>query len=383
MSRRTRVYGPAYLDRVLRVDRPLLDPALSGPLDRSADGCLESGVGLSIVDEVGGTIVIEPPDGWPGPTGFVRVSGRLLDGAADSSNPWNRRVVGVSWHDDLGGMGAGYAKAFGGELVSALGSESDPTSRAISERLRRAMIQHRPVRVADRPADWTLLVTSGPFGDKLAVGFRGCHASVRSFVDVTEERLPVDLVVVAAIPNPLALPVLRGAGHAVRFLAPAMRNMSDTTCPLIDLVESVDLLSCNRREWESLPDRDVVADRVPVVAITDGPRGSRILFRANSGGRGVVEIPAFPRDEPPRDTNRAGEAFASTLVTTILDSGWTPGPIDEATIVRAARRASAAAALELDMVDFAFPDPGRIDAALRDGRVIGSMPPAGAGSVLG
>ncbi len=119
-------------------------------------------------------------------------------------------VRGLSWHDDLGGMGAGFAAALGGELVSALGSETDPVSvAAVSTRLGEYGIRHRPIRVPHQPADWTLLLTSGPFGDKLPVGFRGCHAAAipsvgRPFV----RRLACDVRVVAALPNPLAAEAL-------------------------------------------------------------------------------------------------------------------------------------------------------------------------------
>ncbi|HKI43281.1 MAG TPA: hypothetical protein VKA66_23585 [Mycobacterium sp.] len=37
-NRRVAVFGPAYLDRVLRVNRPLIDPSLGSPIDQSADG---------------------------------------------------------------------------------------------------------------------------------------------------------------------------------------------------------------------------------------------------------------------------------------------------------------------------------------------------------
>ena len=43
----TLVFGPAYLDRVIRVDRPLVDPELGDrPLDESIDGRL-----LELFDE--------------------------------------------------------------------------------------------------------------------------------------------------------------------------------------------------------------------------------------------------------------------------------------------------------------------------------------------
>jgi ribokinase len=59
----------------------------------------------------------------------------------------------------------------------------------------------------------------------------------------------------------------------------------------------VDILSCNRREWEALDDRDraEVARRVGVLAITDGPRGSRVRFRGEAGGWDEVRVAALPR----------------------------------------------------------------------------------------
>ncbi len=365
-TRQTLVFGPAYLDRVLRVDRPLLE---NRTLDQSIEGH-PNDLGskeeiLNLTDTTGGTIRVEPlPSGWPGPTGTVRLSGVLNEGQGG----WSRCVGGVSWHDDLGGMGAGYARALAGILVSALGPDDDPHSRSISALLALEGIRHRPIHIADRPADWTLLVTSGGHGDKLAIGLRGCHAALRSLADRVE---PCDLLVVAGLPNALAAPLLSRAGEAVRFLAPAWRNVTDRDCPLSSLADRVDILCCNRREWEALDNPDTWSGGIALVAVTDGPRGSRLRFQ-NAGGRpSEVTIPAFPRDHPPRDTNRAGEAYAATLVSMLLDAGWRPGPLDEGLARRAGERASAAAALVIDRSAFSFPTSAEIDEALRAGRVIG------------
>ena len=91
-------------------------------------------------------------------------------------------------------------------------------------------VRNRPVRVA-AGADWTLLLTSGPFGDKLPVGFRGCHASVGSLESAVREAGECDLRVVAALPNRLAAQVLRDEGAGVRLFAPSTRNMKDGEVP--------------------------------------------------------------------------------------------------------------------------------------------------------
>jgi ribokinase len=366
MTPRTLVFGPAYLDRVVRVDRPLIDPTIGPPLDLSVDGRWRFGDGLTLVDPTGSTITIALPDEWPGPRGEVKLSRSL----STRSTPWQRAVQALSWHDDLGGMGAGFAAAFGGELISALGPENDSMSQAITALLERAGVKHHAIRVPDQPADWTLLITSAEFGDKLPIGFRGCHAALSSLSPWADEQ-PCALRVVAALPNSLAAQVLRAPGAAVRFFAPALRNMTDRDCPISGFAESIDVLSCNRREWESLADREEVAWRVSILAITDGPNGSLVRFTTPTGEPGRMTIPAFPRSHPPRDTNRAGEAYAAALVTGLLEGGWDArsGVVAAALMRSAAERASAAAALVLGRPDFGFPSPTQISEAIRAGRV--------------
>lgn len=367
-NRRVAVFGPAYLDRVLRVDRPLVDPALGSPLDQSVDGRWKFGTTttLELIDPAGFTIAIELPADWPGPTGEVQLERPLRE------NLRGRRLVrGLAWHDDLGGMGSGYAAALEGVLYSALGAESDPTSQVISDRLAALGIEHHPIRVADRSADWTLLISSGAFGDKLPIGFRGCHAALEpESLDMAASQ-PCDLRVVASLPNRLAARVLRAPGAGLRFFAPAMRNMLDRDCALASFAGSIDILSCNRIEWEALEDREQVAWQLSILVVTDGTGGSTVRFTMPAGDAGIFHLPAWPRDRPPRDTNRAGEAYAATLVGFLLDQGWCAagGVVEEGLIRMAAERASVAAALELDHVEFGFPRAAEIDATLRSGRI--------------
>ena len=282
-----------------------------------------------------------------------------------------RSLRGLAWHDDLGGMGAGYAAALRGTLWSALGTEDDATSQAIIELLARYEIDHRPIRIADHSADWTLLVTSAGFGDKLAIGFRGCHAAVEPGALENLVSTPCDLRIAAALPNRLAAFVLSAPGAQCRFFAPSMRNMLDRDHPVSAFASSIDVLSCNRREWEALEDREEVAWRVSILVVTEGPAGSSARFTTPQGEPGFVRLPAFPRSHPPRDTNRAGESFAACLVKTLLSEGWNPASAvaDEGLMRYAMLRASAAAALVLDRIEFGFPADDQIEAALRDGKV--------------
>jgi sugar/nucleoside kinase (ribokinase family) len=368
MSLRVTVFGPAYLDRVLKVEGPLVDPGLGTPIDQSVDGVLGSceGSGLDLVSPSGELIEIMLPGDWPGPFGRIELSGELRFGAM------GRRVVrGLIWHDDLGGMGAGYAAALRGTLWSALGPDDDPASQAIISLLARYGLDHRPIRIADHPADWTLLVTSGEHGDKLGIGFRGCHAAVEPGALENLVSAPCDLRIAAALPNRLAALVLSAPEARCRLFAPSMRSMLDRDHPVSAFASSIDVLSCNRREWEALADREEVAWRVSILVVTEGPAGSSARFTTPQGEPGIVRLPAFPRSHPPRDTNRAGESFTACLVKTLLSEGWNPASAvtDERLMRYAMLRASAAAALVLDRVEFGFPEDEEIEAALRDGEV--------------
>ncbi len=368
-NRRVSIFGPAYLDRVLHVDGPLIDPSAGPPLDQSVEGEWKFGPDneLELVDPEGYTIGIGLPSDWPGPTGEVRLSR-----AVSRSGRGSRRVSALAWHDDLGGMGAGFAAALGGTLWSALGPVTDSMSQAITQKVARYGITHCPRHIPDKTADWTLLVSSGPFGDKLPIGFRGCHQELDAQSLVEAASHPCELRVAASLPNTLAGPVLSAPGASVRLFAPAMRNVLDRDCQIASFAAAIDILCCNRREWESLPDQNEITWLVSILVVTDGSAGSLIRFTTPCGEPGRLQIPPFPRWRPPRDTNRAGEAYAATLVSTLLNQGWnaSTGVVEEELIGLAAKRASAAAALELDLIEFGFPSPEQIDAALLAGRVV-------------
>jgi ribokinase len=146
--------------------------------------------------------------------------------------------------------------------------------------------------------------------------------------------------------------------------------------PIASFARSIDLLSCNRGEWETLSegDRGAILGAVPVVVVTDGAAGCTVWFHgAEEGG---LSFPIFPRTRPPVDTNRAGETFAFNFLLVLLHGGWLPGPVAPELIAKAATRASAAAALVLDLRDFGFPTQAEIDAALARGLVGPGRAPA-------
>ncbi len=367
MSRRIRIIGPAYLDRVLRVDRPLVDPLQGGPLDLSVEGEWTGatfGPSLLLRDPAQNLLKVEIPEDWSIDRGEIRLNLPLIPGKRNIV----RTVQGIALQDDLGGMGAGFAAALGGELVHALGAEGDPNSQSIVHRLEAEKIVHTPIRQPNRTADWTLLITSGSHGDKLPVGFRGCHAAIHDMNQQDAE--PVDLLLVASLTNRLVASVLKTSRATIKVFAPTLRNMRDLSPSIARFASQIDVLVCNRKEWEALEGREAIAEHVPMLSITDGPAGSRLRFQRPEGGTEELDIPVFPRSRPPVDTNRAGEAYASTLLKTLLDAGWVPGPTDSRLAQTAALNASIAAALVLDRQDFGFPSEKEIQAALRRSFVV-------------
>jgi sugar/nucleoside kinase (ribokinase family) len=238
-------------------------------------------------------------------------------------------------------------------------------SKSIDSLLARHHIHHRPLRVLDHKADWTLLLTSGSFGDKLPIGFRGCHDALTALPKPDK----CDLLVFAGLANRLLSKLLSERTADVCLLAPAMRNVVDRQTPLASCLQNVDIISCNRGEWERLANRAEILERTPIVAVTDGAKGGLIYFHDLDRTANTLSFPAFPRTHPPRDTNRAGEAFGSTFVKTLIAGGWMPGPCSRELIRQAALHASVAAALVIDRLSFGFPSDDTIESALKRGTV--------------
>lgn len=359
------VFGPAYLDRVLMADGPLRDDPERPAIDRSAEAVAvepsPSDSATLILTDGGGRIRFERlPADWPGPLGTVRIatSGLVLEGEA---------VVGVqSWHDDLGGMGAGFAAALGGKLHLILGDRADPATIAIERLLNEQDVAFDPIHRWERPSDWTLMVSSGRHGDKLPIGFRGVLNDAPGFARSGDR---VDLLVVASLSNRLMESALESRAARVKVLAPAIRNVRDSEPRFSALAGRVDVLCLNRGEWLACPDRDVIAETLALLVVTDGPQGARIRFRVPEDGIVEIHVPAFSRERPPADTNRAGETFASSLLHGLWHGGWRGGETSRSLLESVAQRASVASSLQLDLPRFAFPDDHAIDRAVRHGRV--------------
>ena len=152
----------------------------------------------------------------------------------------------------------------------------------IVDRLAGLGIEHQPIRVLDRQADWTLLITSGEFGDKLPIGFRGCHARARTRIARRARQAAVR-------PSRRGVASQPGGGtcasHARRW-SPVVRTgdaqHARSRCSVSSFAASIDILCCNRIEWETLEDREEVAWQLSILVVTDGPKGSTVRFTTPS-----------------------------------------------------------------------------------------------------
>ena len=188
--------------------RPLVDPGLGPPLDQSIDGRWKFGDGARRWStRTGPRSTIELPDDWPGPTGEVRLSRPLPGGP-----PGRRAVRGLPGTTTWAGWGPATPPRWGraGQRARAGGRPDQPRRGAIGWRVPGSRTGRSACRTS-RPTG-RLLVTSGEFGDKLPIGFRGCHAALEP-VARRAASAPCDLRVVASLPNRLAG---RGAARAGR-----------------------------------------------------------------------------------------------------------------------------------------------------------------------
>ncbi len=344
------VFGPAYLDIVVRIAGPIADR----PIDLGCDGHFipDTIDRLEIVCPGGASLTISGLNGSACPTGRLSTTHDVLPAGC------RREIEAIETLEDLGGMGAGYAGALGGRLISALACPSDPLSARVRNAIALHGIDHRPVTCgAIARADTTFIVTSGGYGDKLPIGLRGCHASLRP-EDVHVQE-PAGIVVAASLRNALMHAVLAEHDRALRILAPSARNCRDREEPLGRLAAETDLLALNSGEWAELTasDRRAFEESRAILSITRGPDGAEILWRNERGDRESHIEPAFPRRRPPVDTNRAGEAFAANLIRKLVEMGWSNDgrPLSTEAIRSAAHHASAAAGLVIGMPRFGFP----------------------------
>jgi sugar/nucleoside kinase (ribokinase family) len=352
------IFGPAYLDLSVTIARPLLDDH-TRRIDQSLAATARTGADdghLHVVSPHGDHLVCPLPAGESGASATYLLGEPILARVLSAAHP--PALTGVypvsSVTPMLGGMGAGYAAALQGILRMPLGGSvgrPDAVGHDVCARLSRLGIRHHPTLYDGWTSDSTLLLLT-PSGDKLAIGLRD---TLQQWVPTVEDRVAVeqaDVLVFCGAPNRFMAEVLAWQPAGLIMCAPAMRNVCDVELPLSSLASQVDYLALNALEWSHAPDQDTMRATIPLITVTDGPRGCQIYQRG-----AVSAYPAVPHPGPV-NTNRAGETFASTFLQVILDR--VPGLrtarlITQAVIDAAAAIALRQAARQLDLVEFAFP----------------------------
>lgn len=348
------IFGPAYLDLVVETGTPLL-PNEAFCLDQS----LPASAAMVRTD---GRLLLEGPTGdqliFALPEAHQRfaatyhlaepVLARLL--GVDTGRTVRGDYPVTAFRTQIGGMGAGYAKAFGGVLRLPLGDDD------IAQRVQGLLADHgiaaAPSFLVQCSSDTSLVVLS-PRGEKLAVGVRQAMVRWRPTDMDDELRQRASALVFCGAPNALLAELLAKTPDIPVMCAPAMRNVRDTEVPLATLAPHIHYLTLNALEWEHLRDAESCLRQIPLISVTDGPHGSRVFLRGGT----QIDIPAQPCDGP-LNTNRAGETFGSTLFKYLMyrDPEWfRTGQIDAKLARQAGELAARQAARQLHITGFAFP----------------------------
>lgn len=370
MDYSTVVYGPAYLDCVVRIQEPLIANN-SSVIDIGSSGFWTPGSSgtIKIIDTItSGEIIIEGPEDLHLISGVYEVQ-RVLPHCL------KRNVTCTSIQEDLGGMGAGYAAAMGGMLVSCLSQKSDVVTEKILNRLDECKIAKQIVYCDHHNSDWTLLISSGEFGDKLPIGLRGCHDQV-SFDELRDSRLNFQpsVVVIASLKNEIMIKLLQVYSRSIRLLAPAARNCRGQATHFGMLAGNCEILTLNETEWSFMDasHQSSWLDSESIIIITKAAAGAEVSWKSRVGTRLSHFEPVFPRRLPPTDTNRAGEAFGSAFLQSMLSLGWNGDylSITIEMIRESSRIAAVTAGLTINLAGFGFPDTELVARTLRDGMII-------------
>ncbi|HEX2949401.1 MAG TPA: PfkB family carbohydrate kinase [Armatimonadota bacterium] len=347
------VFGPAYLDRVLESAQPLQPIADAPSLDQSLiaariEPLRESLVCLS--GPSGDSLVFHLPEENVCPGMRVVLNEPVLARIYAGQTPpcvtgqYTMRTARLQ----LGGMGAGYAKACHGRLCAPFGD--DETGNYIQKMLKDEQVQVSPIILPGHASDTSLIIL-GPRGEKLAVGVRDAllHWTANDEEYALAENARA--LIFCGAPNTLAANIItRGVSATVMF-APNMRNIDEVEVPLTALAPSIHYLAMNALEWAHLRDQQTLLQTIPLISITNGAHGSHLYI---CGRR--HDIPAHPHPAP-RDTNRAGETYGATLFKAILTlfPTFPQGQFDDDALCYAAMLASREASRQLDITSFDFP----------------------------
>jgi ribokinase len=350
---RIMVFGPAYLDRVLTLTHPLLPAADAPSFDQSLPAVSVEPLAeprVYLCGPSGDALVfhLPPTSACPGMRFTLQepVLARLCAERPVPCVTGDYTVESVLLQ--LGGMGAGYAKACHGVLRAPFGA--DETGRLVQTLLQEARIDVAPTILPGCQSDTSLIILS-PRAEKLAVGVRDALRHWRYVDEDYALASKARALIFCGAPNAFAVQILGQGLSAAVMYAPSMRNIDESVVPLAALTPYIHYLAMNALEWANLADQQSCLQTIPLISVTDGARGSRVYVH----GR-VIDIPAVAHPAP-RDTNRAGETYASTLFKALLAvyPDFPHAEIAEDVARWAATAASRQAARQLDITTFDFP----------------------------
>ena len=377
------VLGPVYLDLVLEVDRPLMPvmPTAGDDASRPAARVVldHSVYEISRSSEPAGELIVrnnahQSIEIFSTTAAMLPVTGTItVDRQLAVAQAWRHRI-GLAAHRILpGGMGAGFAAALKSRVVAALGAndsqEPDADGQQLIERLRDAAVRLNPQLIQDVKTDTTVLLSSGPHGDKLPVGRRRAAGSLRCDAELSDTIRQSDVLVIAGHENQLTAELLQAAGKdCVIVFAPTWRNIDPTTSELVAVLDRIDYISCNEEEWRGLDGDSWLRQQVALITVTAGTKGATVHFRNQAGEPGSLHVPAYRAADRPVDTNRGGESFASAFLNCLLEEigidGLKSRRFTREIIEQAAREATVAAYLQVQTSSFRFHDRHRIRAEM-------------------
>jgi sugar/nucleoside kinase (ribokinase family) len=347
-SDRPLIFGPAYLDVVLTLDRPLLadGPTLDQSLPAARLTPRDDGV-VEVTEPAGDRLTCLLP---PGSAEWAAAY-ELCEPVLARTRP-GQVLVGeypvVRAVRQLGGMGAGYAKALGGLLRMPVGD--DAVGCEVLRLLAAHGIDAVPALLPGCASDTSLLLQTSS-GDKLAIGVRRAMTRWQAGEEDHALAKGAGALVFCGAPNALLAAVLEQSPDIPVMCAPALRNACDRSVPLAALAAKIDYLTLNVLEWVQLEDRERLRREVPVITVTEGARGSRVLL-----GEREIHLPAAPVHGPV-DTNRAGETYGAVFFQILRRTcpDFPRGVTAEAA-EQAAHCAAMQAAKQLALREFGFPE---------------------------
>lgn len=215
----------------------------------------------------------------------------------------------------------------------------DVAGKVILEDLRTENIDTTLVKTDDKLHTGYSTILLAPNGERTILTYRGA-SSHYGFIEHDFLNVAPDWIYVSSLSDDIEtlMTIVRySKKHGIKLAVnPGTREIKDKR--FLGLLDSFDILSLNKEEMGILfgADKDaeelmiVATKKVPVVLITDGPKGSTA-----SDGQTIFKAGVY-EDVPVIDRAGAGDAFTSGFVSAIIKER----PIEEALVLASANSTS-------------------------------------------